>query len=69
MHHDRKVTKHNELKKIAVKKAVKLHRRTPTAKTLLSVFSLLDKSVKTHNIHKNKAARLKSRLAKLVAAK
>lgn len=33
-----------------------------------ALFSLLDKAAKRHVIHKNKAARLKSRLAKAAAA-
>ncbi len=69
MHHDRKVTVANGLKELALRKAMKLHRKAPTAKTLQAVFSLLDKNVKTNIVHKNKASRLKSRLSKLVAAK
>jgi len=48
---------------------VKSMRKTPTKKQLQTVFTLLDKSVKHHVIHKNKANRLKSRLAKLLTKK
>lgn len=64
MRHDKRRTKANSQKKIALKKLVKQMRRTPTAKNLTPVFSALDKAVKTKLIHKNKASRLKSRLSK-----
>jgi len=44
-------------------------RRKPSAKALKEAFSRIDKSVSKKVIHKNKAARLKSRLAKLVTKK
>lgn len=69
MHRDRKVTKQNDTKRNILKKAIKVHRVSKTAKTLQKVFALLDRSVKTNLVHKNKAARLKSRLSKLIAAK
>lgn len=43
-----------------------MSRKKPTKKNLGSVFSELDRAAKKHVIHKNKAARLKSRLSKLV---
>ncbi len=49
--------------------AVKAVRRKPTPKALATAFQQLDKAAKTHIIHKNKASRLKSRLAKLLAKK
>jgi small subunit ribosomal protein S20 len=61
--------KQNQIKRSAIKKAIKIHRKSPSATTLTKVFSLLDKSVKSHIIHKNKASRIKSRLSRLVAAK
>jgi small subunit ribosomal protein S20 len=45
----------------AVKKALK------TAKKADTVYSLIDKAAKNKIIHKNKAARLKSRVGKLFA--
>jgi small subunit ribosomal protein S20 len=50
----------NKVTKLRVKNQVK---RASQA-SLPAVFSILDKAAKHHVIHKNKAARLKSRLAK-----
>ena len=69
MRHDKKRTLQNKGKKIALKKLVKTMRKGPSSKNLTSVFSSLDKAVKTHLIHKNKANRLKSRLSKTLSAK
>jgi small subunit ribosomal protein S20 len=53
-------------------KATKLRIRNQVKKTTLETlgqsFSILDKAAKNHVIHPNKAARLKSRLAKKLAA-
>ncbi len=64
----------NLLKKEAYKKAVTNYRKLVAAKkmdeaqkTLSSVFKMLDKAAKTKVIEKNKANRLKSRLAQLSA--
>lgn len=57
----------NNLKK---KKAIQeIKKKTKSAKDLSKAQSVLDKAAKTGYIHKNKAARLKSRLAKRVAGK
>lgn len=48
------------------KQAVAAFRKNPVAKSISGVFSKLDKAAKTNIIHKNKAARLKSRLSKLI---
>lgn len=69
LRHDRLRTKTNAGKKLALRDAIKKTRKQPTAKSLTEVFSLLDKATKTNLIHKNKAARLKSRLSKLLVAK
>lgn len=53
----------------AFKKAIKETRKNPSAKTLNTVFSALDKAVKVNIIHRNKAARLKSNLSKLLSPK
>lgn len=66
LRHDKKVTKHNATKKKNLRAVVKTMRAKPTEKQLQSVFSVLDKAVKTHLIHKNKAMRLKSRLSHLL---
>lgn len=65
--------KRNLIKKKAYKEAIKNYRhllaenKTEEAKVSLSrVYKTLDKAAKTNVIAKNKAARLKSRLAKLL---
>jgi len=50
----------NQTKRVALEKAL----RTADAKTVNHTVSLIDKAAKTGIIHKNKAARLKSQLAK-----
>ena len=45
---------------------VKKARKAPSAKTLSAAFQILDKATKAHSIHKNAAARTKSRLSKLL---
>jgi small subunit ribosomal protein S20 len=53
----------NAVKKKNIKSAMK----TADAKDLPKAQSVIDKAAKTGYIHKNKAARLKSRLAKKLA--
>ncbi len=48
----------------AMKTAVKIARTSPTPKHLEIAYSSLDTAAKKKAIHKNRAARLKSRLAK-----
>ncbi len=48
---------------------VKNMRREPSTENFAAASSVLDKAVKTNYIHMNKASRLKSRLAKLIATK
>lgn len=64
---DRHKTVYNLRRKKTYKKAVSALRKNPTAEGLVKVYKALDLAAKTNVIHKNKAARLKSRLAKLVA--
>lgn len=52
-----------------IKKTLKEAREKKTKKSLKSAYSALDRGVKKKVIHKNKAARLKSRLSKLVKNK
>jgi len=52
--------------KKALKEAVKKYKKTPSADALSQVYQKLDKAAKIDIIKKNKAARLKSRLAKLL---
>lgn len=54
----------NRGRKRALKEAIEEFKKKPTAKLLSSAFSHLDKIAKVGVIHKNKAARLKSRLSK-----
>jgi|PlaIllAssembly_1097288.scaffolds.fasta_scaffold652786_2 small subunit ribosomal protein S20 len=53
----------------ALREAVSDMRRKPTEKKVSELFSKLDRAVKGRVIHKNKAARLKSRLVALVKKK
>lgn len=59
----------NRIIRSRYKEAVHDVRVKPTAKNLNEAFSMLDRAAKRKTIHKNKAARLKSRLSKLVAKK
>jgi len=61
---DKVRTVRNKIKISAFKKLVKATRKDPSLKNLSATFSALDKAAKIHLIHKNKAARLKSRLSK-----
>ncbi len=69
MRKDKTRTARNEKRRSALKRVLKTAKKTPEKKSLTAAFSNLDKAVKVNLIHKNKAARLKSRLAKLLAAK
>jgi len=69
LRHDRKRTVETKRVHTVLQKLVKSMRKHPTQKSLTQAFAALDKAAKTHVIHKNKAARLKSRLAKLLAKK
>lgn len=53
----------------ALKEAIKVFRKNPIKKDLSKLYSLIDTAAKKRVIHKNKAARLKSRLAKLLNKK
>lgn len=66
---DRVRTVKNKAKKETLKGLIKKARLAKTAASLSAVYSALDKAAKTHLIHKNKAARLKSRLSKVIAQK
>lgn len=61
---DKVRTARNKKRELALKKAIKKVRLTKSAKDLRVVYSALDKAAKVGLIHKNKAARLKSRLSK-----
>ena len=60
----RREKKNSELKN-RFKKTLKNSRKSPTEKKLSVAAKIIDKAAKKNVIHKNKAARLKSRLAHL----
>jgi len=66
---DKKRTVANEVFEDAMKKAVKAAKKAPSEKTVSAAFKAIDKAVKKFIIHKNKAARVKSSLSKLIADK
>jgi len=66
---DRKREKHNREIKKTLKKAISLAKIKRTNETVQKAISLVNKAVKTHIFHKNKAARITSTLAKLIKEK
>lgn len=62
---DKKRTAVNTPYKLQYRAAVKKMREEKTKKALQAAFQALDKAAQKRVIHKNKAARLKSRLNKL----
>ncbi|HYD34942.1 MAG TPA: 30S ribosomal protein S20 [Vitreimonas sp.] len=56
----------NRVVKSKLKTALDKVKAAPTADTLSTAFSALDKAVRRHMLHRNKAARLKSQVSKLV---
>lgn len=64
MRQDRAKTKVNQAKKEISKKAIKTFLKKKNSENFKKVVSLIDKLAKKNIIHKNKAARLKSRLAR-----
>jgi small subunit ribosomal protein S20 len=62
---DRRRRQVNKLIRSRLKMALKKAKQNPTKKSLTLATSSLDRAAKKKVIHKNKAARLKSRLAKL----
>ena len=59
----------NRNRRRVLKEAVDSYKKSPTPKNLAAVFSRLDRLVKVDVMHKNTAARLKSRLFKKLPAK
>jgi len=51
----------------AVRRAVSGKKKDEAAKLLQTAYAQIDKAAKKHVIHKNKAARLKSRLSQAIA--
>lgn len=52
-----------------LKKLIKKAKKTPSEKTVRETVALVDKAARHHLIHKNKAARIKSSLTKLLVKK
>lgn len=69
LRHDLIRTAQNKKTDKKVKSLVKAARTSPSNKTLNLAYQALDKAAKHAAIHPNKAARLKSRLAKLLKKK
>lgn len=63
---DKRKTAVNLKVRKAFKAAVLAFRKKPTRAGLTKVYRAADKAAKTNVIHKNKAARIKSRLSKLL---
>lgn len=61
---DKKRQKQNENVEQKMNEVYKKALKTKSEKTVASAFSAIDKAVKANIIHKNKAARLKAKLAK-----
>ncbi|MCA9369748.1 30S ribosomal protein S20 [Candidatus Woesebacteria bacterium] len=55
----------NQRVKSRMRTALKAVRANPTKETVATAYSAVDKAVKRNQIHKNKAARLKSQVAAL----
>ena len=62
---DVKRTKRNQEYRLKIKKAVKAVIKKGDKELLKKAYSIVDKAVKEKIIHKNKAARIKSRISKL----
>ena len=56
----------NVAQKVALKKLLDSFKKKPTPTAYSKLVSALDKAAKKNLIHKNKAARLKSRLSKIL---
>lgn len=67
MRKDKTRTARNRARENVLKKLIKTARRQSNLKNLSAAFSALDKAAKVNLIHKNKSARLKSRLSKLIS--
>lgn len=66
MRQDIKRRKVNRLKKERLKSLIKKAKKEPAERNVRAAISFIDKAIKTDLIHQNKAARLKSHLAKLL---
>ncbi len=67
MRQDKKRAEHNKAQRSHMRTMLKTAVTAKTPEALNNAFSALDKAAKSHLIHKGKASRLKSRLAKAIA--
>lgn len=63
----KKKAEYNRQVKSRVKTMLDKIKAEPTSQNLAAVFSAVDKAVKRNIIHRNKAARVKSQVSKLVS--
>ena len=63
---DKKREKQNDELRSALKKALRVAKKAKSGKSVATAISTVDKAAKHKIIHTNKAARLKSRIAKLL---
>ena len=66
---DKKRQKRNRSTKDFFKEVLKTARENPTNESVTKAFKAADKAAKKHIMHRNKAARIKSSLSKLIARK
>ena len=66
---DKKRTVRNNKVKDTFKALIKKARKTPSEKTIREAVKFVDKAAKNNIMHKNKAARIKSALSKLINKK
>ena len=66
---DTKREKANQKLHLSLKKALKKSKSNLSAKNLADVTKIIDKAAKKNIIHRNKAARIKSKLSKLGTTK
>jgi small subunit ribosomal protein S20 len=66
---DKKRELANKKLKNLLKKSIKTAKKDPKYKNIQEAISLIDKAAKKNIIHKNKAARIKSSLAKISVKK
>ena len=66
---DRKREQANAQVEKLFKKTLKLAQKSPTEANIKKAVQIIDKTAKNKIIHSNKAARLKSKLSKLLAGK
>lgn len=69
MRQDLKKRRANRLKRERLKDLIKTAIKKPTKESVKNAISFVDKTARTEIIHKKKASRLKSRLAKILAQK